>query len=97
MFNLGLFKQTIQFVQQINVKNVHPVDGAGIRTARILFYIQNCSIAWALGTRSADLKLGRSIGAFLGSLQVKKKPLGRISDLKFDHGRQCDQMARSFL
>ena len=28
----GLFKQTIDFLQQINVKNVHPVYGAGIRT-----------------------------------------------------------------
>ena len=27
-----LFKQTLQFLQQINVKNVHPVYGAGIRT-----------------------------------------------------------------
>ena len=26
------FKQTIQFLQQINVKIVHPVYGAGIRT-----------------------------------------------------------------
>ena len=26
----GLYKQTIQFLQQINVKNVHPVNGAGI-------------------------------------------------------------------
>ena len=31
-FIFGLFKQTIQFLQQINVKNVHPVYGAGIRT-----------------------------------------------------------------
>ena len=28
----GLFKQTLQFLQQIYVKNVHPVYGAGIRT-----------------------------------------------------------------
>ena len=28
--------QTIQFLQQINVKNVHPVDGAGIRTHDLL-------------------------------------------------------------
>ena len=28
----GLFKQTTQFLQQMNVKNVHPVYGAGIRT-----------------------------------------------------------------
>ena len=28
--NFCLFKQTIQFLQQINVKNVHPVYGAGI-------------------------------------------------------------------
>ena len=27
-----LFKQTLQFLQQINVKNVHPEYGAGIRT-----------------------------------------------------------------
>ena len=27
-----LFKQTLQFLQQIYVKNVHPVYGAGIRT-----------------------------------------------------------------
>ena len=31
-FISGLFKETIQFVQQINVKNVHPVCVAGIRT-----------------------------------------------------------------
>ena len=32
-FILGLFEQTLlQFLQQINVKNVHPVSGAGIRT-----------------------------------------------------------------
>ena len=33
-FIFGLFKQTIQFLQQINVKkyHVHPVSGAGIRT-----------------------------------------------------------------
>ena len=36
--NPGLFlfssflKKTLQFLQQINVKNVHPVFGAGIRT-----------------------------------------------------------------
>ena len=30
---LGLFEQTLlQFLQQINVKNIHPVSGAGIRT-----------------------------------------------------------------
>ena len=28
----SLFKQTIQFLQQINVKNVHPVYSTGIRT-----------------------------------------------------------------
>ena len=27
-----LFKQKLQFLQQINVKNVHPVYGAGIGT-----------------------------------------------------------------
>ena len=32
-FIFGLFKQTsLQFLQQINVKNVHPVYGAWIRT-----------------------------------------------------------------
>ena len=31
-FIFGLFKQTLQFLQQINVKNVHPVYGAGIWT-----------------------------------------------------------------
>ena len=31
-FIFGHFKQTsLQFLQQINVKNVHPVHGAGIR------------------------------------------------------------------
>ena len=29
-FIFGLFKQTIQILQQINVKNVHSVYGAGI-------------------------------------------------------------------
>ena len=34
LFILGLFKQTIQFLQQINVKKCHhhPVYGAGIQT-----------------------------------------------------------------
>ena len=32
----GLYKQTIQFLQQINVKNVHPVNGAGIWTHNLL-------------------------------------------------------------
>ena len=31
-FIFGLFKEAIQFLQQINVKNVHPEYGAGIRT-----------------------------------------------------------------
>ena len=31
-----LLKQTLQFLQQINVKNVHPVYGAGIRTHDLL-------------------------------------------------------------
>ena len=31
-FIFGLFKQTFQFLQQNNVKNVHPVYGARIRT-----------------------------------------------------------------
>ena len=36
-FIFGLFKQTLlQFLQQINVKNVHPVSGAGIRTHNLL-------------------------------------------------------------
>ena len=32
LFYFRLFKQTLQFLQQIYVKNVHPVYGAGIRT-----------------------------------------------------------------
>ena len=35
-FIFYLFKQTIQFLQQINLKNVHPVYGAGIRTHGLL-------------------------------------------------------------
>ena len=35
-----LFKQTIQFLQQINVKNVNPVNGAWIRT----YDLQNISL-----------------------------------------------------
>ena len=35
-----LFKQTLQFLQQINVKNVHPVYSAGIRTLNL----QNMSL-----------------------------------------------------
>ena len=31
-----LFKQTIQFLQQINVKNIHPVYGPGIQTHNLL-------------------------------------------------------------
>ena len=31
-FIFGLFKQTVQFLQQINVKNDHPIYGAGIWT-----------------------------------------------------------------
>ena len=31
-FIFGLFKETLQFLQQINVKIVHPVYGARIRT-----------------------------------------------------------------
>ena len=31
-----LFKRTLQFLQKINVKNVHPVYGAGIQTLRPL-------------------------------------------------------------
>ena len=30
LFDFRLFKQTSQFMQQINMKNVHPVNGAGI-------------------------------------------------------------------
>ena len=37
LFIFGLFKQTLlQFLQQINVKNVHPVSGAGIQTHNLL-------------------------------------------------------------
>ena len=32
LFSVFSNKQTVQFLQQINVKNVHPVYGAGIRT-----------------------------------------------------------------
>ena len=32
----GLFKQTIQILQQINVKNVHPVSSARIQTHDLL-------------------------------------------------------------
>ena len=35
-FTFGLFKQTIQFLKQINAKNVHPVNGAGIQTHDLL-------------------------------------------------------------
>ena len=35
-FIFSLFKQTIQFVKQINAKNVHPVYGAGILTHDLL-------------------------------------------------------------
>ena len=31
-----LFKQTLQFLQQINVKNVHPVYRAGVQTHNLL-------------------------------------------------------------
>ena len=31
-----LFKQTLQFLQQINAKNVHPVSGARIQTHKLL-------------------------------------------------------------
>ena len=33
---LGLFKQTTEILQQINLKNVHPVSGAGIRTHELI-------------------------------------------------------------
>ena len=38
LFIFGLFKQTIQFLQQINVKkcHVHPVSSAGIQTHDLL-------------------------------------------------------------
>ena len=38
LFIFSLFKQTLQFLQQINVKkcHVHPVSGAGIRTHDLL-------------------------------------------------------------
>ena len=29
LFIFGLFKQTVQILQQINVKNVHPVSSVG--------------------------------------------------------------------
>ena len=35
-FIFGLFKQpSLQILQQINVKNVHPAQGAGIRTHKL--------------------------------------------------------------
>ena len=33
---LVFFKQTIQFLQQINMENVHPVYGAGIQNHNFL-------------------------------------------------------------
>ena len=49
-FIFGLFKQTIQFLQQINVKkcHVHPVYGAGIQTHNLLNIITRPGIAPAL-------------------------------------------------
>ena len=35
-FIFSLFKQKIQMLHQINVKNVHPASGAGIRTHSLL-------------------------------------------------------------
>ena len=35
----GLFKETLQFLQQINVKNDHLVFGAGIRTLNLLLVL----------------------------------------------------------
>ena len=42
-FNIfGLFKQTLlQFLQQINVINVRPVSGAGIRTHNLLIRVSS--------------------------------------------------------
>ena len=37
----GIFKQTIQFLQQINVKNVHPVCGARIWTHDLSTWVVN--------------------------------------------------------
>ena len=36
LFSVFLNKQTLQFLQQINVKNVHPVSVSGIRTLELL-------------------------------------------------------------
>ena len=36
LFIFGLFKQTLQFLQQYMGKNVHPVSGTGIRTHNLL-------------------------------------------------------------
>ena len=36
LFYFCLFKQTLQFLQQINVKNVHPVSGTRIQTHNLL-------------------------------------------------------------
>ena len=35
-FIFGLVKQTIQILQEINVKNAHPVSGARIRTHELI-------------------------------------------------------------
>ena len=40
-----LFKLTLQFLQQIHVKNVHPVPGAGIQTHNL----HNMSFLWLSG------------------------------------------------
>ena len=56
-FIFSLFKQTRQFFQQINAKNVHPVYGSGIRTHNLsnmschpqpLDQTKSLSIIWVL-------------------------------------------------
>ena len=50
-FVFRLFKQTIQFLQQINVKNIHPVYRAGIQTQDL----RNMSLLPPLTTRTGFL------------------------------------------
>ena len=53
LFSVYTNKQSMQFLQQINVKNIHPVSGTGIRTDNLLNTIrlplpqdQGCQLLW---------------------------------------------------
>ena len=74
---LGLFKQTFQFLQQINVKKFHPLSGTGIRTLDHVLLIN---------TEKQGLKrslLNKVIFLFtLGSLRQGQWP--RISGTLYD-------------